>query len=108
MLDGMEFLEPKKPIMHYAYDPYYDNDPDIRPVGLHRQICIVYEEDDIVTRTLIDFINSDYQESYEIIPVTTMKLTPKTESLFKISDEYPERFFQWSDKFINIISNLES
>lgn len=108
MLDGMEFLEPKKPIMHYAYDPYYDDDPDICPVDLHRQICIVYEEDDIVTRTLIDFINSDYQESYEIIPVTTMKLTPKTESLFKISDEYPERFFQWSDKFINIISNLES
>lgn len=103
MLDGMEFLNPKKPIMHYAYDPYYEDDPDIRPVGLHRQICIVYEDDDIVTMTLIDFINSDYRESYEIIPVTTMKLTPDTESLFKISDEYPERFFQWADKFINII-----
>lgn len=104
MLDGMEFLNPKKPIMHYAYDPYYEDDPDIRPVSLHRQICIVYEDDDIVTRTLIDFINSDYRGSYEIIPVTTMKLTPDTESLFKISDEYPERFFQWADKFINIIS----
>ena len=84
------------------------NSSCVRPVDLHRQIDIVYEEDDIVTRTLIDFINSDYQESYEIIPVTTMKLTPKTESLFKISDEYPERFFQWSDKFIDIISNFES
>lgn len=108
MLDGMEFLDPKKPIMDYDYDPYFEEEPDIYPVRLHRQICIVYEDDDIVTRTLIDFINSDYRESYEIIPVTTMKLTPDTKSLFKISDEYPERFFQWSDKFINIIRNFES
>lgn len=108
MLGGMEFLNPKKPIMDYDYDPYFEEDPDIRPVRLNRQICIVYEDDDIVTRTLIDCINSDYRKSYEIIPVTTMKLTPDTESLFKISDEYPERFFQWSDKFINIIRNFES
>ncbi len=108
MLDGMEFLDPKKPIMRYAYDPYHEDDPDIRPVALDRQICIVYEGNDIVTRTLIDFINSDYQESYEITPVTTMTLNPHTESLFKISDEYPERFFKWSDKFIDIISNFES
>lgn len=108
MLDGMEFLNPEKPIMHYAYDPYYEDEPDIRPVSLERQICIVYEDDDIVTRTLIDFINSDYQESYEIVPMTTMMLTPEIESLFKISDEYPEHFFQWSDRFISIIRNFES
>ena len=33
MLDGMEFLEPKKPIMHYAYDPYYDDDQDLMSSG---------------------------------------------------------------------------
>ena len=37
--------------------------------------------------------------------ITTMALSPETDSLFKMEDDYPERFFKWSDKFINHISN---
>lgn len=103
MLDGLEFLNPEKAIMEYAYDPFYEEEPDIRPISLDRQICVVYEEDDIVTRIMTDYINSDYQESYEILPISTLKLTPQTESLFTVTDKYPERFFQWADRFISII-----
>lgn len=107
MLDGLDFLDPAKPIMHYAYDPFYEEEPDIRPVGLERQICLVYDDDDIVTNTLVEFINSDYQESYEIIPISTQRLTPQTESLFKVTDDYPERFFRWADRFISTIKSIE-
>lgn len=107
MEEGIEFTKPKKPIMHYGYDPFYMEDPDIRPIDLERQICVVYEDDDIVTRTLIDLINSDYQESYEILPASTMKLTPHTESLFKMTDDYPDRFFKWADRFIRITNNMK-
>lgn len=107
MLDGLDFLNPVKPIMHYAYDPFYEEEPDIRPIDLERQICLVYDDDDIVTNTLVDFINSDYQESYELIPVSTLKLTPQTESLFRVTDDYPERFFRWADKFIDVIKSIE-
>ena len=40
--------------------------------------------------------------TYDIIPATTLALSPETEKLFCM-DDYPERFLQWADKFINII-----
>ena len=91
--------------MEYSYDPFREDEPDIYPVSLERQICLVYDNDDIVTETIIDFINSDMQQSYEIVPMATLALTPRTESLFKVTDDYPERFFKWADKFIYIINS---
>lgn len=60
---------------------------------------------DIVTESLEEQYNSERLETYDLIPVTTMALSPETDSLFKMEDDYPERFFKWSDKFINHISN---
>ena len=51
--------------------------------------------------------NSESQETYDLIPVTTMEISPDTDSLFKMEDDYPERFFRWADKLINHISNKE-
>ena len=107
MCDGIQLLNPDKSIMEYSYVPSREDEPDIYPVSLERQICLVYDNDDIVTETIIDFINSDMQQSYEIVPMATLALTPRTESLFKVTDDYPERFFKWADKFIYIINSYK-
>lgn len=105
MTEGIQFLCPEKPIMHYCYDPYFEEEPDYRPMGLDRQIRIAYDLHDVVTEGLEEQYNSDRQETYDLIPVTTMDISPETDSLFKMEDDYPERFFRWADKFINLISN---
>ena len=105
MEEGLQFLFPEKPIMRYCYDPFFEEDPDYRPMDLDRQIRIAYDIHDIVTESLEEQYNSERMETYDLIPVTTMALSPETDSLFKMEDDYPERFFKWSDKFINHISN---
>lgn len=107
MTEGVQFLFPEKPIMHYCYDPYFEEEPDYWPMGLDRQIRIAYDIYDIVTESLENQYNSERQETYDLIPVTTMKISPETDSLFRMEDDYPERFFRWADKFINHISNKE-
>lgn len=57
---------------------------------------------DLVTDYLVNCYNSHSRETYDIIPVTTLALSPETGELFRM-DDYPERFFKWADKFINII-----
>ena len=54
-----------------------------------------------MTDNLVDYYNSYSRETYDIIPVTTCDLSPETEELFRM-DDYPERFFKWAEKFINI------
>ena len=105
MTEGLQFLRPEKPIMQYCYDPYFEEEPDYWPMGLDRQIRIAYDIHDIVTESLEEQYNSDRQETYDLIPVTTMEISPETDSLFKMDDDYPERFFRWADRFINHISN---
>lgn len=56
----------------------------------------------MVTDYLVNCYNSHSRETYDIIPVTTLALSPETGELFRM-DDYPERFFKWADKFINII-----
>ena len=68
---------------------------------LNRQIRVVYDCNDPVTDNLVDYYNSYSRETYDIIPVTTCDLPPETEELFRM-DDYPERFFKWAEKFINI------
>lgn len=103
MREGLEFTAPAKPIMHYAYDPWYDDEPEYYPMELGRQIRVVYDCGDIITDYLEDYYNSSRQETYDITPVTTFALSPKTDRLFTLEDTYPERFFKWADKFINYI-----
>lgn len=92
MSEGLQFLCPEKPIMHYCYDPYFEEEPDYWPMGLDRQIRIAYDIHDIVTESLEEQYNCDRQETYDLIPVTTMEISPETDSLFRMDDDYPERF----------------
>ena len=62
----------------------------------------VYDINDIVSEYLVDYYNSNSRETYDITPVTTCDLSSDTGELFRM-DDYPERFFKWADKFINII-----
>ena len=66
---------------------------------LYQQIRVIYDSYDMVTDYLVDCYNSHSRETYDIIPVTTLDLSPETEKLFRM-DDYPERFFKWADKFI--------
>ena len=88
--------------MEYSYDPFYEEEPECLPMYLHQQIRVVYDSNDMVTDYLVDYYNSYSRETYDIIPATILVLSPETEKLFYM-DDYPERFLQWADKFINII-----
>jgi len=102
MKEGLEFLSPEHGIMKYGYDPFYEEEPEFQPMYLYQQIRVIYDSYDMVTDYLVDYYNSCSRETYDIIPVTTLDLSPETEKLFHM-DDYPERFFKWADKFINII-----
>lgn len=102
MKEGLDFLSPEHGIMEYSYDPFFEEEPECLPMYLHQQIRVVYDSNDMVTDYLVDYYNSYSRETYDIIPATTLALSPETEKLFCM-DDYPERFLQWADKFINII-----
>ena len=102
MKEGLDFLSPEHGIMQYSYDPFYEEEPECLPMYLWQQIRVVYDSNDMVTDYLVDYYNSYSRETYDIIPATTLALSPETEKLFYM-DDYPERFLQWADKFINII-----
>lgn len=102
MKEGLDFLSPEHGIMEYSYDPFYEEEPECLPMYLWQQIRVVYDSNDMVTDYLVDYYNSYSRETYDIIPATTLALSPETEKLFYM-DDYPERFLQWADKFINII-----
>ena len=95
-------LIPGQGIMQYAYDAYYEENPDFHPMYLQQQIRVVYDTNDIVTDYLVDYYNSYSRETYDIVPITTFDLSPNTKELFRM-DDYPERFFKWADEFINVI-----
>lgn len=103
MNEGLQFIGADKPsIMNYSYDPYFEELQDYQPLDLGQQIKIVYDSYDLVTEAAINTINCLLQETYEITPRTTLELSPDTKTLFSM-DDYPERFFGWSDKFIDLI-----
>lgn len=62
----------------------------IFPVGMESQVILVYSADDTLAECVKGYINSDYQETYALTPVTYKLLTPETDSLFQM-DDYPER-----------------
>lgn len=101
MKDGLELIDPERSIMQYAYDPFFDENPDFTPMYLERQIRFIYDIHDGITASMEEFFNNSMRETYEITPVTVYKLSPRTERLF-FMDDYPERFFTWADKFIEL------
>lgn len=101
MKDGLELIRPERSIMQYAYDPFFDENPDFLPMQLERQIRFIYDVHDSITASMEEYFNSSMQETYEIIPTTVYRLSPQTERLFYM-DDYPERFFTWADKFIEL------
>ena len=104
MKEGMEFIYTDRGIMQYTYDPYFDEQCDYPPITLDRQIRVVYDGDDIVSDGILEYFNCEQRETYEITPVRCMALSPETGTLFSMGDNYPERFFKWATKFIDIIS----
>jgi hypothetical protein len=49
-------------------------------------------------------MNSDYQETYALTPVTYKLLTPETDCLFQM-DDYPERLSRWLVRFTDYIDD---
>lgn len=108
MREGLDFIgKDKSAINNYVYDPYFDEDADCFPVALGQQIRLIYDENDRLSEAMTDYLNTNLRESYELIPITTLELSPQTESLFSM-DDYPERFFKWSDKFISLITTISN
>ena len=66
--------------MQYAYDWSYEESPDFEPVGLDIQIMLTWSPTDAMAEEMETYINSDYHESYAITPVTTLLLTPDTDT----------------------------
>ena len=103
MSEGLQFIGTDTPsIMHYSYDPLDEEEPDVTPIGLDRQIRIIYDSRDRFTEMLEETFNCDQRETYTFSPISSLELSPESESLFKM-DDYPDRFFRWADKFISHI-----
>ena len=102
LMKGLQFIGQDKPsIMSYAYDPYYDEEQDFQPVEMERIIRVIYDQDDFVTKELMEFVNAELRESYDISPATVFYLSPNTAELFSMND-YPERFYKWFNEFCNL------
>lgn len=105
MRKGLHFIGEDKPaIMDYSYNPYLESDPDVEPLELERQIRIVYDTKDYVTDMLEEYYNSQLHETYELIPTTTLALSPQTDRPFAM-DDYPERFMRWADEFLTYVND---
>ena len=101
--EGLQFIGKDKPsIMSYGYDPLYDEERDYHPVDMERMVRIVYDLDDFVTEWMMEWVNSELREAYDISPATQLILSPDTEHLFSM-DRYPDNFFIWFDKICTLI-----
>ncbi|MDC7958647.1 hypothetical protein PQ628_10535 [Bacteroides ovatus] len=102
--EGLAYISDGSPsIMQYAYDWSYEESPDFEPVGLDIQIMLTWSTADAMAEEMEAYINSDYHESYAITPVTTLLLTPDTDTPFSMND-FPERFSKWLGSF-NLVAN---
>lgn len=97
--EGLQFIGKDKPsIVGYSYDPYYDEHRDFMPMEIGQQVRVIYDADDTLNEYMTEYFNMNCRESYELVPTTTLDLSPDTEALFAM-DDYPERFFHWADRF---------
>lgn len=103
MKDGLPFVGKDTPsIMNYEYDPEYEQEPDFTPIRLEQQIGMIYDPTDLFTENMIEYLNNEMQQTYEVTPCTVLYLKPDTQTLFE-SDNYPERLFAWMDRIITFI-----
>ena len=72
--------------------------------GYNSQVMLVYSTDDTLAECMKGFMNSDYQETYALTPVTYRFLTPETDCLFQMGD-YPERLSKWLARFTKHIAD---
>lgn len=99
MQEGLQFIGKDKPsIVGYSYDPYFDEQHDWPPMDICQQIRLIYDTSDTMNEYMVDHFNSNCRESYELVPTTTLDLSPDITTLFSM-DDYPERFFEWADRF---------
>lgn len=99
MREGLQFIGTDKPsITGYCYDPYHDPEMDYPPMDLGQQIRFIYDTNDTINEYMIDHFNVNCQEAYELVPTTTLDLSPETAAPFAMGD-CPERFFRWADRF---------
>ena len=103
--EGMALITPESPnLTDYLYDWAYEEERDFYPVGMESQVMLVYSTDDTLAECMKGFMNSDYQETYALTPVTYRFLTPETDCLFQMGD-YPERLSKWLARFTKHIAD---
>jgi len=97
--EGLELIEEGVPcIMDYEYDWAMEESPDFFPITMRDQVALAYSINDRVAKGMECYLNSSLQESYALTPVSTLLLTPETETLLQ-EDNYPERFAGWFCRF---------
>lgn len=103
--EGMALITPESPnLTDYLYDWAYEEERDFYPVGMESQVMLVYSTRDTLAECMEGFMNSDYQETYALTPVTYRFLTPETDCLFQMGD-YPEKLSKWLARFTKHIAD---
>ena len=65
--EGMALITPESPnLTDYLYDWAYEEERDFYPVGMESQVMLVYSTRDTLAECMEGFMNSDYQETYEV------------------------------------------
>ncbi|MCM1301238.1 MAG: hypothetical protein NC226_05915 [Bacteroides cellulosilyticus] len=106
MVEGLPFIGEDKPsVMDFAYDPFFEESSDFLPIRLDQQIGLVYTHNDLFIEQMVAYLNDSARETYEIVPMTVLYLTPETDCLFAPND-YSTRFCLWADRFITFIRQL--
>ena len=88
----------------FGFSWAYEEERDFYPVGMESQVMLVYSTRDTLAECMEGFMNSDYQETYALTPVTYRFLTPETDCLFQM-DDYPEKLSKWLARFTKHIAD---
>ncbi len=104
---GLQFIGRRKPsILNYGYDAQWEIESDWEPLQLEHLIRIVYDLHDVFAEEVRGYMQCTINESYTISPTSMLFLSPHTKKPLT-PDDYPERFMQWFDDFINLIAEPE-
>ena len=97
--EGLELTGEGVPcIMDYEYDWAMEESPEFFPITMRDQVALAYSINDRVAKETECYISSSAQEAYALSPVSTLFLTPETETVLQ-EDNYPERFADWFFRF---------
>lgn len=100
MHEGLKLFKSGNSILHYAYQPVTDDeDQEYNQVEMDRIILVVYDESDLVTENMFDWVSQEANENgYEFLSAGYLELTPDTNTLLK-KDTYVKDFLNWINKF---------